>query len=261
MKNIPTKESERTSAKKELLAEKVYQGIRKMIADYRWKPGVRLNVMKMARELGVSRTPVWEAVRRLEQEGILHSVPNRGVFMAETSLERSLEVVQVRGALDVLAVRLAGDRMNDSLLSQLAQCLSDQLQAIENEDLVLYSSADFGFHRLIYDASGNRYLLELFESITLQMRPTRLKILPILPSLYLVHQEILEAFSKGSSSSAEKAMIRHNDIVLELTKEQIKNKSDRDEFVRQARRRPHITPGPTAAPRVQSRSKASAAKD
>jgi DNA-binding GntR family transcriptional regulator len=250
------KETPKRPEKKELLAEKVYQGIRTMIADYRWKPGVRVNVMKMARELGVSRTPVWEAVRRLEQEGILRSIPNRGVFMAETSLERSLEVVQVRGALDVLAVRLAGDRMNDSLLTQLARCLSDQLQAIENENLVLYSSSDFEFHRLIYDASGNRYLLELFESITLQMRPTRLKILPILPSLYLVHQAILEAFSKGSSSSAEKAMTRHNDIVLELTKEQIKNKSDRDEFVRQARQKPSVVPGTPAVSRVRSRSKA-----
>jgi DNA-binding GntR family transcriptional regulator len=229
VRNIP--------AKKELLAEKVYQGIRRMIADYRWKPGVRVNVTKMARELGVSRTPVWEAVRRLEQEGILQSIPNRGVFMAETSLERSLEVIQARGALDLLAVRLAAARMTRRVADRMRRSLSEQLQAIENEDVVLYSSADFRFHHLIYAASGNGYILELFESIALQMRPTRLKILPALPSLYLCHQEILQGLADGDSDRAEKAMIRHTEIVLNLTQESIKSSLERKELVRRVKER------------------------
>jgi DNA-binding GntR family transcriptional regulator len=223
--------------KKELLAEKVYQGIRRMIADYRWKPGVRVNVMKMARELGVSRTPVWEAVRRLEQEGILQSIPNRGVFMAETSLERSLEVIQARGALDVLALTLAATRMTRRVLERMSRCLSEQLLAIEREDVVLYSSADFQFHRFIYAASGNGYILELFESIALQMRPTRLKILPALPSLYLCHQEILQGLAEGDSSRAQDAMIRHSEIILNLTQESIKSSLERKDLVRRAKAR------------------------
>jgi DNA-binding GntR family transcriptional regulator len=224
-------------AKKELLAEKVYQGIRRMIADYRWKPGVRINVMKMARELGVSRTPVWEAVRRLEQEGILQSIPNRGVFMAETSLERSLEVIQARGALDLLAVRLATSRMTKRVLDGINRSLSGQLRAIENEDVVLYSSADFRFHHLIYEASGNGYIIELFESIALQMRPTRLKILPALPALYLSHQEIFQGLADGDSGKAQDAMIRHTEIILNLTQESIKSSLERKELVRQAKER------------------------
>jgi DNA-binding GntR family transcriptional regulator len=223
--------------KKELLAEKVYQGIRRMIADYRWKPGVRVNVMKMARELGVSRTPVWEAVRRLEQEGILQSIPNRGVFMAETSLQRSVEVIQTRGALDLLAVRLAANRMTRRVLDRMGRSLFEQLTAIETEDVVRYSAADFQFHRLIYTASGNGYILELFESIVLRMRPTRLKILPALPSLYLCHQEILQGLADGDPERAEKAMIRHTEIVLNLTQESIRSSLERKEIVRWAKER------------------------
>ncbi len=229
------KDKSNIPARKELLAEKVYQGIRHMIADYRWKPGVRVNVMKMARELGVSRTPVWEAVRRLEQEGILRSIPNRGVFMAETSLERSLDVIQARGALDLLAVRLAASRMTKGVLDRIGRCLSEQLLAIEGEDVVRYSSADFQFHRLVYAAGGNTYILELFESIALQMRPTRLRILPALPSLYLCHQEILQGLADGDSGLAEKAMIRHTEIILNLTRESIKSSLERKELVRQAK--------------------------
>lgn len=231
------KEKGNIPVKKELLAEKVYQGIRRMIADYRWKPGVRVNVMKMARELGVSRTPVWEAVRRLEQEGILQSIPNRGVFMAETSLQRSVEVIQARGTLDLLAVRLAVSRMTKRVLDRINRCLSEQLQAIESEDVVRYSAADFQFHRLIYTASGNGYILELFESIVLRMRPTRLKILPALPSLYLCHQEILQGLADGDPERAEKAMIRHTEIVLNLTQESIRSSLERKEIVRWAKER------------------------
>jgi len=208
-----------------------------MLADYRWKPGVSLNVMKMARELGVSRTPVWEAVRRLEQEGIVQSIPNRGVFMAETSLERSLEVIQARGALDLLAVRLAASRMTKRVLDRIGRSLSEQLRAIESEDVVLYSSADFQFHRLIYAASGNGYILELFESIALQMRPTRLKILPSLPSLFLCHQDILQGLADGDSGRAEKAIARHTEIILNLTQETIRSSLERKELVRQAKER------------------------
>jgi DNA-binding GntR family transcriptional regulator len=221
--------------KKELLAEKVYQGLRHMLADYRWKPGVRVNVMKIARELGVSRTPVWEAVRRLEQEGILQSIPNRGVFMAETSLERSIEVIQARGALDLLAVKLAASRMTKRALDRLNRSLSEQLQAIEENDVIRYSSADFQFHRLIYEASGNGYILELFESIILQMRPTRLNILPVLSSLYQWHQEIYQGLAGGNSELAEKAMIQHTEIILDLTQESIKSSVVRKELVRRAK--------------------------
>lgn len=226
-----------TCPKKELLAEKVYQGLRHMIADHRWKPGVRVNVMKMARELGVSRTPVWEAVRRLEQEGILQSIPNRGVFMAETPLERSLEVIQARGALDVLAARLAASRMTKRVLDRMSRSLSEQLRAIESDDVVRYSAADFQFHRLIFEASGNAYILELFESIALQMRPTRLKILPALPSLYLWHQEILQGLADGDPDRAEKAMIRHTEIILNLTRESIRSSLERKELVRREKER------------------------
>jgi DNA-binding GntR family transcriptional regulator len=235
MDDHQVKDKGRIPAKKQLLAEKVYQGLRRMLADYRWKPGVRVNVMKMARELGVSRTPVWEAVRRLEQEGILQSIPNRGVFMAEASLERSMEVIQARGALDLLAVSLAASRITKKTLDLMNRSLSEQLQAIESADTVRYSSADFQFHRHIYTASGNGYILELFESTSLQMRPTRLNVLPALPSLYLWHQEILQGLADGDSGRAEKAMIRHTEIIFNLTQESMRLSLERKELVQRAK--------------------------
>jgi DNA-binding GntR family transcriptional regulator len=134
-------------------------------------------------------------------------------------------------------VRLAASRMTRQVLDRMGRSLSEQLKAIESEDVVRYSSADFQFHRLIYTASGNGYILELFDSIALQMRPTRLKILPALPSLYSCHQEILQGLADSDTGQAEKAMVRHTEIILNLTQESIKSSLERKELVRRVKER------------------------
>ena len=120
--------------KKEVMSSKVYSALKEMIADYRFKPGARVNVEKVSRELGVSRTPVWEAVRRLEQERLLKNIPNRGVFMAEMTLERAYELFQVRGALERLVARLAAVNMDNRAFEKLSECAEEQLKVIEKED-------------------------------------------------------------------------------------------------------------------------------
>jgi DNA-binding GntR family transcriptional regulator len=209
--------------------------IKKMIAIHRFQPGLRLNAEKIARELGVSRTPVWESIRRLEQEGIVQNIPNRGVFMAETPLERVVEMIEARGVLDKFAGRMAADRISDSILKQLRHCLPEQLRAIERADISLYSSLDFRFHGLIYEASGNSYLKELFESITLQTLPARMQILSILPSLYLDHQKIIRGLADRDPDRVEEALAHHTEIVIAHVKKLMQSVNEREEMVRQIR--------------------------
>lgn len=217
------------------MSAKAYRALKQMIVVHRFEPGLRLNVEKIARELGVSRIPVWEAIRRLQQEGIVRTIPNRGVFLLENPLERSLEIIEVRGALDKLAGRLACERISDRILDQLAKCLLDQLQAIETADLALYSSADLRFHGLIYEASGNSYLKDLFESITLRMLPTRVEFLRILPSLYLGHQEIIEGLANRDPGRVEAAVTRHVELAMNHIKELLQSANEGKEMVRRIR--------------------------
>jgi len=221
---------------KELLSEKVYRAVKKMIAIHRFQPGLRLNVEKITRELGVSRVPVWEAIRRLQQEGIVRTIPNRGAFLLENPLERSLEIIEIRGHLDKLAGRLASERISDRILEQLAQSLHDQLQAIETADLGAYSSADLRFHGLIYEASGNSYLKEMFESITLQMLPARGEWLRILPSLYMDHQEIIEGLANRDQGRVEAALTRHVELAMNHVKGLLQSANERKEMVRRMRK-------------------------
>ncbi len=228
--------------KKELLSQTVYQEIHKMIALHRFEPGFRINLEKIAREVGISRTPVREAVRRLEQEGIVKTIPNRGVFLRENPLERVLEMQQARCALDKLAGRLAATHITKRIIHQLSKCLDNQLRAIESADLGLYSYSDYRFHSLIYEASQNAYLKELFELTTLQMLPAPLGMLPILPSLYLGHQEILEALKERDPNATEAALGRHTEFIMAHTREIIRTTLERKEMVRRMRTKRSVKP-------------------
>ena len=196
--------------KKEVLSSKVYGALKEMIAHYRFQPGARLNVEKLTSELKVSRTPVWEAVRRLEQEGLLKSIPNRGVFMVDMTLPMALELYQVRGVLDGLAGRLAAQQIDKKMLDRMAKCLEAQARVIEEGDLIGYSKLDFDFHTMIYKTSRNAFLQEMLDSLKMKMQPLNLQIRPILLRLYQDHMEILETFRSKDPEAAERALVRHN---------------------------------------------------
>ena len=203
-----------------VLSSKVYTAIKEMISNHRFQPGARLNVEKISKELEVSRTPVWEAVRRLQQEGLLENIPYRGVFMAEMTLERALELYQVREALEGLAARLAALYANEKLIEKMGETLENQIKVIEKGDLVGYSRTDFDFHGLIHKMSHNSVLQEMLDSLKAKMQPITMEVRPILPKLYEDHLEILEAIRSKDPDKSEKILRRHNRVVqIQIQKE------------------------------------------
>ncbi|HEX2965826.1 MAG TPA: GntR family transcriptional regulator [Syntrophorhabdaceae bacterium] len=229
--------SRTTPKREELLSDSISRSLRKMIGTGRFKPGQRINVEKLARELGVSRTPVWESIRGLLAEGIfLKSIPNRGVFVTEKPFERLRDVLQIRGALDRLACNLAIEHMNKRTLNKLSACLNEQLQTIEEGDITAYLSVDLKFHRLICEVGGNQYLKGLYESVTAYVIPTVFNLLPFLHDLFPVHEEIIEALAAGNAESVDKAITRHSDIILSNLEEQTKTEADRKEIVQRIKR-------------------------
>lgn len=201
--------------KKERLSNLAYQAVKEMIAEHRFQPGARINVEKLTRELGVSRTPVWEAVMRLEQEGLLRNEPNRGVYMLELTLPDTLHLYQVREVLEGLAACLAAGHMDDATIAAMASSLQVQAKAVEELDLMAYSRLDYEFHALVYGASGNPYLQETLEVIRNKMRPLALRLEPLLPRLYSDHLRLFEALKARDPKASEAAFRAHNRRVLE----------------------------------------------
>jgi DNA-binding GntR family transcriptional regulator len=208
---------------KNVLSSKVYTALREMIANHRFQPGARLNVEKISKELEVSRTPVWEAVRRLQQEGLVENIPYRGVFMVEMTLERALELYQIREALEGLAARLAALSANGKILEKMNETLQAQARVIQKGDLLGYSRSDFEFHSLIHRMSRNAVLHEMLDSLRAKMQPVTMEVRSILPRLYEDHLEIMEAIRSKDPEKSERILRRHNRIVQNQIQKEIES--------------------------------------
>ncbi|MCL5966547.1 MAG: GntR family transcriptional regulator [Deltaproteobacteria bacterium] len=220
------------------LSERAYVRIKKMITDYRFSPGSRLNVEHLARDLGTSRTPIWEAVRRLEQEGLVKNVPNRGVFLVALTPQAAIELYTVREVLEGMAARLAVEGITDKTLDKMERLLQAQERIVADEDLISYSRSDFEFHACIYAACGNTILREMLESIKQKARPIAMQITPILSELLKDHREIVRALRLRDPLLAETVFREHNRRVLALLKREEQERHPAENNIPTRRRKP-----------------------
>lgn len=156
------------------LRDVVFNTLRKAILDGTLKPGERLMEVHLANKLGVSRTPIREAIRKLELEGLVVMMPRRGVEVAKISEKSLQDVLEVRRALDVLIAELACERINDEQLGRLKNA-SDNFESVvrstdsANPDTAALARADEAFHNIIMEATGNMRLTTLVNNLAEQM--------------------------------------------------------------------------------------------
>ncbi len=198
------------------LNSQVYDILKEMIADQRFTPGSSLNVERLTQELGVSRTPIWEAIRRLEQEGIVFHTPHKGVRLVELTRKMALELYEVRETLEATAARLGAERATPEIIVRMEKILADQKLIVSSKDDVAYSRSDHDFHLLIYEACGNDLLKEILESLRYKALPLAFKLSPHYAEFLKFHQKILEAFRNCDTRAAEKTMQQHNRRMLEI---------------------------------------------
>ena len=191
-----------------------------MIANYRFQPGARIVVEDIARELGVSRTPVWEAINKLEKEGLVENITNKGVYMTLLTLEDALNLYAVREVLESMAARLAAEKIDDQMLQKMHDCLERQRPIVEERKLVEYSKIDFEYHAIVYEACGNPFLKELLETIKNKMRPINMHLQLVLPSLYEHHWLLFTALESHDPEKAEAALRKHNQFLIDHLKEE-----------------------------------------
>ena len=158
------------------LRDQIYDILKNMIVLREIKPGEKINEERLAQQTGVSRTPIREALCRLENEKIVKMVPRRGAYVRQQSPETVREVLEVREALEGMVSRLATRHMEERLLEKLRKCL-DQIAAIPDEAryLTKYTHADVQFHTLLLEASRNRMLQKMMETVNTHLQIIRLR--------------------------------------------------------------------------------------
>ena len=192
------------------LGQQLYDVLRERIAGYRFLAGKKLDLEVLAEELEVSRPPLWEAVCRLEQEGLVEIKPNRGVYVTEVSWLEASELYQVRGVLECLAARLAVPRIMEEGLALLASLLEEHKKLIEDGDWYRFSPMDHKLHGVLYDACGNGVLKEELLRIKIRLGMLRLDIQPLLSDLYVQHCNVYDALRTRNIEEAVASVAAHN---------------------------------------------------
>jgi DNA-binding GntR family transcriptional regulator len=198
-----------------LLREVAYERLKDAIQHADLQPGEPLPESRLSRLLGISRTPVREALQQLAQEGLVQIIPGRVVTVAAHSVQEVLNVVHLRSLLEPELVRLATESISEDGLEDLWQSLLDMETAVENDDREGWSKADTWYHETLGQACPN----DLLSEMTLQMR-NRVHHLAVVDSqtnparlaaCTREHREIVEAIAAHDPQGAEEAMRRHID--------------------------------------------------
>ena len=196
------------------LRDVVFQTLRQAILKGELQPGERLMEIKLADRLGVSRTPIREAIRKLELEGLVVMVPRKGAAVANITEKDTKDVLEVRRTLEMFAVEVACERITAEQLEQLKKAAKAFEASKGSMDVIRIAETDMQFHEVIYEATQNERLVQMLNNLRENMYRYRIEYLKdpnYYDSLMREHREILEAIVAGDKQRARACMESHID--------------------------------------------------
>lgn len=196
------------------LRDVVFNTLRRAILTGELKPGERLMEIHLANRLGVSRTPIREAIRKLELEGLVTMIPRRGAEVAQISEKSLQDVLEVRRALDALCTALACERITAEGKNALKKACDNFEEATKTRDAVTIAEADVAFHDIIVQATGNQRLIQMINNLSEQMYRYRFEYIKDESgheNLVNEHRMIYESIVDGDKERAAAAARLHID--------------------------------------------------
>jgi DNA-binding GntR family transcriptional regulator len=188
------------------VSDGAYQALQGAIVDGRLSPGTRLSVPALAAQLGVSRSPVREALTRLLSDGLAVQVPHRGAVVAQLDLADLLPVYELREVLEGLAARLAAAQITAADETRMREALADHVAAADRDDRQAATAADVAFHTAVRETAGNAELEKMLGGIQARirvaMRTTMITEGP--PQAVADHRKILDAIAAKDPDRAER---------------------------------------------------------
>lgn len=196
------------------LRDVVFQTLRTAILKGELRPGERLMELQLAEKLGVSRTPIREAIRMLEREGLAVTIPRRGAEVAHMTQKDMEDVLQIRSALEQLAVTLACRNITVSEMQELRIAMEQFVLQTKTADLAQIAKADVNFHDILYRASDNPKLIAMLNNLREQMYRYRVEYLKQpenYPRLMEEHRKLYEALKDKDLERAMQCTKEHLD--------------------------------------------------
>lgn len=203
--------------KNNLLSEKVYKRIKEEIITHKLPSNYRLKEEQLAKELGVSRSPVREALRRLASEGYITLFPNRGAIINEISIKDVIEIYQIRGTLFGLAGSLSSQNISKKEIQKLEELIKKMEDTLKKGDTYNFSLLDEEFDNLILKTSKNKYLIEILKIINDRIRMIRFESLSVPGRMEKAFNElnkIFYAIKNRDKDNVEKYIKEHSQNAL-----------------------------------------------
>jgi DNA-binding GntR family transcriptional regulator len=214
------------------LADQACNLIKEVILQGKYNPNQRLNEVELSSSLGISRGPIREALQKLAYEGLVKLVPNKGAFIIDFSLEEVEEIYELREYLEVLSVRLAVERSNESDLRKLSESLKVVERTIEKNQYSYYPW-ELDYHLHIARSTKNNKIEEIIQKLNAQMlliRYTSGRKHGRAIEAFKEHYEIYEALCARDSEKAQHLMIEHihnsKKNIIKIISQGIKNCSE-----------------------------------
>lgn len=213
------------------LRDVVFNTLRRAILTGELKPGERLMEIHLANRLGVSRTPIREAIRKLELEGLVTMIPRRGAEVAQITEKSLQDVLEVRRALDALSVELACDRISPEALHALGEACDAFAAATKTKDTKKIAEADVALHDIIVQAADNSRLVSLVNNLSEQMYRYRFEYLKDASAhgqLIEEHRIIYESIRKKDKKTAAETAKLHIDNQEQSIMKQLRVERDKN---------------------------------
>ena len=212
------------------LRDVVFQTLRGAILKGDLKPGERLMELQLASKLGVSRTPIREAIRMLEQEGLAVTIPRKGAEVADITEKSLRDVLEVRKALEELAVQLACEKITQEELEELEKAGENFKKVLKrSKDITEVAEADVRFHDVIYMATDNQKLIHLLNKLREQMYRYRVEYLKnpdVHEQLTQEHEEIVYHIKRREKVEATAVTCQHIDNQVSAVTDKIRTKNN-----------------------------------
>lgn len=197
------------------MVEGAYQMMRRRILDNIWPPGHRALEQELAVELGMSRTPVREALIRLQKEGLVEVVPRHGMRVLPVSPDDMREIYELLTAIEPMAAEMvARKKLPESDLKPLIDASRGMSSALAANDLDAWAEADERYHRLLIALAGNRLMMQTIQSLwdrAHRARMVTLRLRPIPENSTKEHIAIVDAIRAGDETSAATLYRKHRE--------------------------------------------------
>ena len=212
----------------ELLNQKAYRALKRAIIQGDLTPNSKLILSEIAKSLGISNTPIREAINKLASEGLVKIIPNKGIIVKEINIDDFQEILQIRAFLDGLIAKLASEKITDKEIDDMMEILHKMEQCVKEDDRLTYNDLDIKFHDFLLSIAGNNTLKEIYNNLIVHGHRFRLRTLKIpdrMGKSLKEHLKIALRIKERNPDEANRASQEHIESILRSIEADEKKKS------------------------------------